>query len=155
MIDPPKVVPSEARQTAVIRLKVPRAQIREVMGPAIGEVMAAVAGQGIGPAGPVFSHHFRMSPELFDFEVGVPVTREVKPVRRVQASTLPAETVARTIYRGPYEGLGDAWAEFQKWIVAAGHQQADNLWECYVRGPESGPDATHWETELNRPLVIG
>jgi effector-binding domain-containing protein len=137
----------------VIRLKIQRAQIREVMGPAIGEVMAAVAGQGIGPAGPVFSHHFRMTPDVFDFEVGVPVTRAVSPVGRVQASELPAATVARTIYRGPYEGLGDAWGEFQKWIAASGHQQADNLWEFYVKGPESTPDPTQWQTELNRPLV--
>jgi len=50
MIDTPKIVQSVARQTAVIRLEIPRAEIRTVMGPAIAEVIAAVTAQGIGPA---------------------------------------------------------------------------------------------------------
>ena len=43
MIDPPQIVQTDARQTAVIRLTIPRAEIRNVMGPGIGELMAAVA----------------------------------------------------------------------------------------------------------------
>ena len=27
------------------------------------------------------------------------------------------------------------------------------LWERYLVGPESGPDAANWRTELNKPLV--
>lgn len=119
----------------------------------MGEVIAAVQAQGIGPAGPLFSHHFRMEPEIFDFEVGVPVTSAVVPVGRVVASELPATTVARANYHGPYEALGDAWGEFMDWLAANGHTPAPNLWECYLSGPESGPDPAKWSTELNRPLV--
>jgi hypothetical protein len=32
--------------------------------------MAAVAAQGIAPAGPWFTHHLRMDPATFDFEIG-------------------------------------------------------------------------------------
>src|SRR5207248_2700130 len=116
-------------------------------------VMAAVGAQGIGPTGPVFSHHFKMDPNVFDFEVGVPVTKPVTSVGRVHPSQLPAVRVARTNYRGPYEGLGEAWGEFCQWIETNGHTSAPNLWEFYVKGPESGPDPTKWCTELNRPLV--
>jgi hypothetical protein len=52
MIDRPQVVQSASRSTAVIHLTVPRAEIQQVMGPAISEVLAAVKAQGIGPAGP-------------------------------------------------------------------------------------------------------
>lgn len=123
------------------------------MGPAIGEVIASVVAQGIGPAGPVFSHHFRMSLVIFDFEVGVPVTTPVTPVGRVQPSELPAAKVVRTIYRGPYEGLGGAWGEFSEWLTANGHSKAENLWEFYVVSPESTSDPEKLETELNRPLL--
>lgn len=152
MIDEPQVVKSPAQDTAVIRLTIPRAEIQNAMGPAIGEVMSAVAQQGIGPAGPVFSHHFRMTPDQFDFEVGVPVSKPVTPVGRVVASRLPEATVVRTFYTGPYEKLGEAWGEFGRRIAADGHRTAEDLWERYVVGPESGPDPAQWRTELNRPL---
>ena len=47
MLDPPEIVQTRSRPTAVIRLTIPREEIRNVMGPAIGEVMAAVQAQGI------------------------------------------------------------------------------------------------------------
>ena len=85
MIDPPEIVSTGAQQTAVIRLTIPRAEIQKVMGPAIGEVLGTVAAQGLTPTGPVFSHHFAMSPETFDFEVGVPVASTVMAFGRVRA----------------------------------------------------------------------
>jgi effector-binding domain-containing protein len=91
--------------------------------------------------------------DVFDFEIGVPVKTPVSPVGRVQAGQLPAATVARTVYQGPYEGLGSAWEEFVAWIAAEGHTPAADLWECYVAGPESNPDPATWRTELNRPLA--
>ncbi|MBI4957511.1 MAG: GyrI-like domain-containing protein [Myxococcales bacterium] len=153
MLDEPRIVETERQETAVIRLTVPRAEIQKVMGPAIAEVLGALAAQGVAPAGPVFSHHVRMSPDVFDFEVGVPVAAPVKPVGRVQASELAAAKVARTVYRGPYEGLATAWPELTAWIEAAGHRPAANLWEVYAAGPESSPDPASWRTELNRPLL--
>jgi effector-binding domain-containing protein len=153
MLDKPQVIQTSVQRAAIIPLTIPRAEIRNVMGPGIAELMAAVAAQGIGPAGPIFSHHLKMDPGTFDFEIGVPVTGPVTASGRVKAGQLPAATVARTVYHGPYEGLGPAWAEFEAWIVAAGHTPAPDLWECYVAGPESNPDPATWRTELNRPLI--
>ena len=153
MIDPPQIVSTDARQTAVIRLTIPRAEIQQVMGPAIGEVLGAVAAQGLTPIGSVFSHHFSMSPETFDFEVGVPVASTIMAFGRVRAGVLPAVRAAKAVYRGSYEGLGPAWAEFAAWLKTAGHTAAPDLWECYVSGPESSPDPANWRTELYRPLV--
>jgi len=49
---------------------------------------------------------------------------------------------------------GDAaWGEFGEWIKTNGHTPAENLWEIYATGPESGPDPSGWRTELNRPLI--
>ena len=96
-----------------------------------------------------------MDPNIFDFEIGVPVTAPVAAAGRVKAGELPATRVARTVYRGPYEGLGAAWGEFDAWIAAEGYKTAPDLWECYVAGPESSPDPGSWRTELNRPLADG
>jgi effector-binding domain-containing protein len=153
MIDTPEITQSAAQLTAIIRLTIPREQIRSVMGPGIGELLATVAAQGIAPAGPVFSHHLRIDPAIFDFEIGVPVSAPVSPSGRVTPGRLPAKTVARTVYHGGYEGLGAAWGEFDSWIAANGLKPCPDLWECYVAGPESNPEPGSWRTELNRPLV--
>lgn len=153
MLDTLQIVETSAQLAAVIRLTIPRSEIQQAMGPAIGELMAAVAAQGQQPAGAIFSHHFKMDPATFDFEVGVPVASAITESGRVKMGELPAGTVARTVYTGPYEGLGAAWGEFNAMLSEAGHAPAANLWECYVAGPESGPDSSKWRTELNRPLA--
>lgn len=153
MIDAPHITQTTAQLTAIIRVTIPREEIRDVMGPVIGDLMAAIAAQGIAPAGPVFSHHLKIDPNTFDFELGVPVTRPVVPAGRVKPGELPATTVARTVYHGAYENLGAAWGEFIKWIAANGHTPAPDVWECYIAGPESNSDPAKWRTELNRPLI--
>lgn len=153
MIDRPQIVQTEAQQAAIIRLTIPRAEIQDAMGPGISELMTTLGAQGIAPAGPIFSHHFRMSPDTFDFEIGVPVSTPVSAAGRVKPGQLPAAKVLRTVYHGPYEGLEAAWGEFGTWIAAEGYKPSADLWECYVAGPESSPDPANWRTELNRPLA--
>jgi effector-binding domain-containing protein len=153
MLDTPRITQTTAQQTAMIHLTVPRTEIQKVMGPGIQEVMATVAAQGIGPAGPWFTHHLRRPTDTFDFEISVPVTAPVAPRGRVEPGEWPAMKVARAVYRGPYEGLAGAWGEFDAWLKASGHVAAADLWEVYVAGPESGDDPANWRTELNRPLV--
>jgi effector-binding domain-containing protein len=153
MLDTPQITQTTARLTAVIRLTIPRAEIRTVMGPGIGELMSVIAAQGIAAAGPWYTHHLRMDPNIFDFEIGVPVAAPVVATGRVRPGEQSAAKVARTIYHGPYEGLGAAWGEFGAWIKANGHTPAPDLWECYLAGPETNPDPATFRTELNRPLV--
>lgn len=152
MLDTPQIAQTAAQLTAVIRLIVPREEIRQAMGPGIGELLATIAAQGIALAGPIFSRHFRIDPAIFDFEIGVPVSAPVAAVGRVMSSQLPATKVARTVYHGDYAGLAAAWGEFKGWIEANGHTAASELWECYLAGPESNPDPATWRTELNQPL---
>jgi effector-binding domain-containing protein len=153
MIDTPEIVQTEAAHTAIIRLNVPRSEIQNVMGPAVGEVFAAIAAQGLAPTGPLFSHHFRVDPAFFDFEIGVPVATPISASGRVQPGNLPAVRVARTNYRGPYEGLAGAWSEFGAWVTSQSLAVAGNVWESYAVGPETSPDPTQWRTELNKPLA--
>ena len=153
MIDAPQITQTTARHIAAIHLTVPRAEIRKVMGPGIGELRAAVAAQGIAVSGPWFTHHLTVPSDTFDFEIGLPVATPVVAAGRMKPGQLRASKVARTVYHGAYEGLGDAWGKLMAWIAANGHTPAPDLWECYAAGPESGPDPANWRTELNRPLV--
>ena len=88
MLDTPQITQTDAQLTAIIHLTIPREEIRNVMGPGIGELMAAVAAQGIAPTGPWFTHHLRMAPDIFDFEIGVPVNAPVAAAGRVKAGRI-------------------------------------------------------------------
>jgi effector-binding domain-containing protein len=154
MIDTPQITQTTAQLTAIIHLTIPREEMQNVFGPSVAELMTALAVQGIAPAGPVFTHHLRMAPDIFDFELSVPVGVPVVAAGRVKPNQWPAMKVARTVYHGPYEGLPAAWGEFMEWIAANGYKPAEDLWECYTAGPHTSPDPTTWRTELNRPLVV-
>ena len=153
MLTTPQIIQTEVQHAATIHLTIPRNEMMKVFGPAVGELMAALADQKAPPVGAVFAHHLKMSQSTFDFEVGVKVSAPVKAIGRVRPSHLPAARVARTVYSGPYEGLPSAWGEFNNWMKANGLRQAENLWEVYSVGPQSNPDPANWRTELNRPLV--
>ena len=153
MLDKPHITQTTTQLTAVIHLTIPREEIQSAMGPGIGELMATIAAQGITPTGPWFSHHLKMVPDTWDFEISVPVSAPVVAAGRVRPSQWPAMKVARTVYQGPYEGLADAWGEFIDWITANGHTPAPDLYESYVAGPESSPDPANWRTEFTKPLT--
>ena len=152
-IDVPRILQTAAQATAVIHVTVSRAEIRNVMGPGINELKATLEAQGIKATGSWFTHHFKFDPGMFDFEIGLPVAAPITPVGRVTNGQLPATTVARTIYHGPYEGLPDAWPQLDRWVVAQGRQPATWLWETYLTDPASNTDPATWQTELTRPLV--
>ncbi len=152
MLSAPQIIQTTAQPAAVIHLTAPRHEMMKVFGPAVGELMAALAAQGVEPVGAVFAHHIKMSPEIFDFELGVKVSTPVKASGRVKPSELPAAKVAHIVYSGPYEGLPTAWGEFDTWMKANGHEPAADLWELYSVGPQTTPDPAGWRTELNRPL---
>ena len=118
MIDTPHIVQTSVQKAAVIRLTIPRSEMMKVFSPAVGELIAALAAQGVEPVGAVFAHHLKMTPDTFDFELGVKVAAPVKAAGRVKPGQLPAAKVARTVYSGPYEGLPSAWGEFVKWMKA-------------------------------------
>lgn len=144
---------SESTATAVIALKIPRDQIRHKMGPAIQEVTETLAAQKVTPSGPLFSLHFDADEEQFDFEVGFPVSSAIQPVGRVRNSQFPASPVLRTIYTGPYEGLGDAWGDFMRVVKGKSVEKKPGFWERYLTGPSTNPDPASWQTELNVPLA--
>lgn len=153
MIDTPQIVQSARQRTAAIAVTVPRSEIQQVFPPAVSELLAALREQDIAIAGPLFSYHLKMPGEVFEMEIGFPVEREVKASGRVVASALPPSKVARTVYRGPMEGLGSAWGELRNWVAANWLATRPFIWENYLVGPADTPEPSDWQTELNWPLA--
>ena len=153
MIEAPRIMQMAAQPIASLRLCVAWPEMRTVMGPALAEVRAAVATQGVATAGPWFTHHFRKPTHTLDFEICLPVATSVAPVGRVTAGELRAAQVARTVFHGNYDGLGKAWGEFAQWIADNKLTAAADFFECYVIGPEATSDPAGWRTEFSWPLI--
>ena len=116
MITKPEIVTTSEVLSAAIHLNIPGRDMPKYMDPAIKEIIKVLADQGMQPAGPMFSYHYRRPSDTFDFEIGFEVAKAFKPAGRVMNSKLPAVKVARAVYEGPYEALAQAWGELQKWV---------------------------------------
>lgn len=106
MLSTPQIVSTPQITTASIRLRVPGPEMPLYMGPAIAT-----------PQGPLFSYHHQMPSDVFDFEVGVPVDSSFEGKGRVAPGIIPASTVFRVVYTGPYEGLAEAWMETERLLL--------------------------------------
>ncbi len=153
MLDTPEIIETESQPLAAIHLTIPRAKIREVMGPGLQELRAEVERQGVAITGPWLTHHLRITSDAFDFEICLPVDKPVVAHGRVQPSTRPAMRAVHATLRGGYEQLGEAWGSVLSWMEGAGVKGAPDLWEVYAVGPEVGPEASLYRTELYKPLL--
>lgn len=149
MITQPELVTTQEVITAAIPLIVPGRDMPRYMDPAIEEMLALLKRQGMQPNGPMFSYHHRRPSDTFDFEIGFPVSRAIKPEGRVVNSKLPAVKVVRSVYQGPYEGLAQAWPALQKWVRENGHGETGRFWERYLNNPNEVSDPSDYRTELN------
>lgn len=148
MIDQPAVATISPRPAAVIRMTIPKETLDENLGPAVGELIATLTAQGLGPAGPLYCLHHRTSPEVYDFEVGFPAEGEVQPAGRVTAGQIPGWTVAHTTVTGPRTELPKAWARFASWVREEGLRAHDEQLEIFLKGPETGADPSEFVTQL-------
>jgi effector-binding domain-containing protein len=153
MISIVRLVDLPAQPVAALALTVPRAQIAQVMGPGLGELWGVLGAQGLRPVGPWFCHHLRLDPEVFDFEICLPIEGEVEATGRVRPGLRRAARIAQAELVGDYGQLASAWGELMAWISAEGLRPAPDLWEVYARGPESGEGPEGWLTLLQRPLL--
>ena len=49
MLSTPEIIQTSVQEAAVIRLTIPRSEMMKQFGPAVGELMAALAAQGVKP----------------------------------------------------------------------------------------------------------
>jgi effector-binding domain-containing protein len=125
----------EAQPAAVVRGEVGADGIAAFLGGAFGEVMGLLGSQGISPAGPPFAR-FEMSGELIGIEAGFPYDGQLRPVGRVELTTLPGGPAAMVMHRGPYSDVAAAYGAAEEWVESNGWEIAATPWEAYLDGPE-------------------
>lgn len=94
-------------------------------------------------------------PDALSSDAGLTVAPGVPLPAGLTEQHVPAGTFATTVFVGPYEQLGDAWARFMgEWIPAAGHRIRDDApsYEVYLNDPMSTPKE-QLRTEIRVPVA--
>ena len=103
MLEKPLITRTTTQALAALHQTVPRAEIRNVMGPGVADGRSAAAALGVGVTGPCLTNHLLMDPDVFDFEICVPVASPIPARGREKPGLWPAGcTSGRVNCRPPH-----------------------------------------------------
>ena len=126
------------------------------VGQLYGEIFGYLGSQGITiPAGPTMFICY--DPEYkekdVDVEAGVPINKTIPSAGRVKVYELPGmEQAACAIYKGPYEGIGEAYSAIMAWVENNGYQITGPDRELYLTSPADTDDPNQYITEIQFPV---
>jgi len=138
------------------------ASIRDVLpsygdvGPLYGEIFKYLAKKWVfKPAGlpMMICHDGEYKESDVDVEVAVPIGKKISGSDRVKVYELPAlEQAACTVYKGPYEGISEAYNALMAWIESNGYQVTGPDRELYFTDPSKVKDPAENVTEIQFPV---
>ena len=134
-----------------------RDQLGEVLADCLPTVFGFVMENGLAPAGHPFVRYTNMTPGMtFEVDAGIPLVEAAvenpPPESGIVAGELFGGTVATTVHKGHYEGLGDAYAALEKWVADGPATAIGAPWEMYLTDPGEVPDSADWMTEIFMPI---
>jgi hypothetical protein len=83
------------------------------------------------------------APLVCDF--GVEVTRTFDTACEVYPTETPGGEAVVAVYRGPYNGMNEAYIAIEKWMTANRRESAGQTWEIYG---DPTPDPADTETTV-------
>jgi effector-binding domain-containing protein len=107
------------------------------------------------PAGPLMMicHDNEYKESDVDIEVAVPIGKNISGSDRVKIYELPGmEQAACIIYKGAYDGIGEAYNALMSWIEGNGYQIIGNDRELYLTDPNKIKDPSDNITEIQFPV---
>ena len=149
----PEIVEQPEQITMVIRRVSPMAELASVFDTAFPTLAGVLADQQVQPLSPAFALYHGAPTDTADLEVGFITGSPIEPIGEGVVSTLPGGRVARTVYAGGYDGLGEAWGLLLGWVAEQGLAPTGEMWEVYLTEPTPDGDPADHRTELNLQLV--
>ena len=88
-----------------------------------------------------------------DVEASFPIATAIPGSDRIKVYELPGlEQAACTIYKGPYENIGEAYSALMSWIEGNGYQITGPDRELYLTSPADTQDPGEYVTEIQFPV---
>ena len=141
-----RIVTVERELTAVIKAKVPFAEIPAAQRSARAAVNAALSSLDAEPTGRPCTRFRTPASGALEMEIGTIVSRPFTAKGEVVPSDLPAGRAAHFLLKGPFDGMPGAWQTMFDWCKAEQLELAGINWEIYM--PWQGVDAAKLETDL-------
>jgi effector-binding domain-containing protein len=120
----------DPRPIAVVRARMPVADVPRRFAELLGEVYTAARCSGLALDGQNIFVYRGASSEV-DVEFGVGTTGPFTPIGRVVPSETPGGEIATTTHWGEYSGLGGAHHAVVAWCKANARQLTGTSWEVY------------------------
>jgi effector-binding domain-containing protein len=139
------IVTVEHRRTAVVKAKVPFAEIPQAQRSARAAIDAGLPSLDAGALGLTVTRWLPPSGGALDMEMGTIVARRIEARGEIVPSELPAGRAVHYTMVGPFDGMGAAWQTVFEWIQAEKLRPAGINWEIY--GPTAA-DPARQETNL-------
>jgi effector-binding domain-containing protein len=140
------IVTVDRQLTAVVKAKVPFAEIPMAQRSARAAIDAALPSLDAGPLGRPVTRFRTPAKEALDMEIGTIVGRSFAPAGEIVMSELPAGRAAHFQLKGPFDGMPGAWQTLFAWCAAEKLALAGINWEVYM--PWQGVDPAKLETDL-------
>jgi hypothetical protein len=121
----------ERQLTAVVKAKVPTAEIPLAERSARAKLATALPALDAGPLGHAFTLWRTPKDGRLEMEPGVLVSRSFAPLGEVVPSGLPAGRAARVLLTGPYDGIPGAWDALFAWCRERGLTLTGTNWQVY------------------------
>ncbi|MGZ3340494.1 MAG: GyrI-like domain-containing protein [Reyranella sp.] len=141
-----KIVTTERRPTAVIRVKAKMSELREAQQTSRARLAEVLPKLGVSQLEHSCTLWRPPVDGVLDMEPGVLVSGPFDPIDDVVPSELPAGRAAYFLLRGSFEGLPGAWKTLLDWCAAEKLPLAGVNWEIY--GPSQDVEPDQLETAL-------
>ena len=141
-----RIVTVERQLTAVIKAKVPFAEIPDAQRSARAAVNAALSSLDAESTGRPCTRFRTPANGALEMEIGTIVSRPFTAKGEVVPSDLPAGRAAHFLLKGPFDGMPGAWQTLFNRCKAEQLELAGINWEIYT--PWEGVDPAKLETDL-------
>lgn len=88
-----------------------------------------------------------------DVEVQLEVSAPFAHSADVQCVHVPATEIASGMLHGPFDGIGAVMEDLGGWIAEHGQTMSGPMFDIYLVGPQTTPDASRWLTEVCVPIA--
>ena len=143
-----------SQATAVIRSRIPAAQLRPWLVGAYRELDRYLTDRGIRVCGPPFARYARRG-SVVEVEAGFPVPGPVPDRGRITASRLPGGSAAATVHHGRYQDLDPACQAVTGWLRERGLVATELHWDVYYTNLAAQPDNATGRTDVVSPYRVG
>jgi effector-binding domain-containing protein len=115
-------------------------------------VDAELTREALSPAGPWLAIYRGVPTDAVDVTAGVSVGRPITPSGGLDVVTLPGGAAVQALHVGPYDQLATTYGELERWLGDRSLQAGPVMWEEYLVGPDTEPDASRWQTRIVQPV---